>query len=95
MKKLYLFCLIGYLCANPAIAQTIVQLEYFIDSDLESGSRTIVDITPGATVTKGFTVSLAGQPDGLHTLYVRAKDSNGNWSFAVSRPFYKIAATSI
>jgi hypothetical protein len=94
MRRLYLTWVLALWCLS-GLAQNINRLEYFIDTDPGFGNATSVSITSGTTVTKSFNVSLSAVSDGFHTLYVRARDINGNWSFVVSRPFYKIAASSI
>ena len=59
----------------------ITDLEYFIDNDPGVGSATKLDFVKGKkdfTVTK--TINLDNIKDGLHTLFIRTKDENGNWS---------------
>lgn len=64
----------------PAELSDIVRVEYFIDTDPGFGLGTPLSITNGEDVTADFSIDLTGTPDGVHTLYVRAEDSNGNWS---------------
>ncbi len=75
-------------------AQNISEIEYFIDTDPGFGAGTSVSASGGSDVEANFTVPLAGVSNGVHTLYVRAKDSNNNWSLLQSRTFIKGVANS-
>lgn len=67
------------------VAQNVVQGEYFIDTDLGYGNNTLVTFTPSADNTFSFPINLSSYAPGYHKLYVRTKDSNGNWSFTSRR----------
>ena len=74
-----------------AVASDIVKMEYYIDTDPSFGAGANVPIaTPGVDITQSLTVDLSGQGDGLHVLYIRAKDQNGNWSLSHAKPFTKV-----
>ena len=74
-----------------AVASDIVKMEYYIDTDPGFGAGVDVSIaTPGVDITQSLTVDLSGQGDGLHVLYIRAKDQNGNWSLSYAKPFTKV-----
>ena len=70
-----------------ALAQdtTVVQLEYFFDSDYGIGNNTVLNVTPAADGTFPFTASIKNLSVGNHKLYIRTKDSNGKWSFTARR----------
>jgi len=86
-----LFLLLGTLTLS---AQTITQIEYFIDNDPGFGSAEQVSgYSGGSDVTAEFNVPLSILDNGVHTIYVRAKDSDNNWSLLQSRTFIKGVAT--
>ena len=65
----------------------LAQLEYFIDTDPGRGQGTQLPLT-GTTISDStYTLNLAGVSPGIHTLYVRAKDDAGAWSFTQRRVF--------
>lgn len=68
-------------------AQNIVQAEYFINNDPGFGNGTPIPVNPGVDVTLNFHVNTDGLENGLHELFIRAKDENGAWSTVVGRPF--------
>ncbi|KAB2878633.1 hypothetical protein F9K33_12630, partial [bacterium] len=74
---------------GPALPN-VTKLEYFIDNDPGFGAATNVAITPGTNVIQnGIVVDISSVAGGFHTLYVRAKDANGNWSVLNAKAFYK------
>ncbi|RMH71726.1 MAG: hypothetical protein D6675_06020, partial [Gemmatimonadetes bacterium] len=88
MKKepilIYLFSLFF---VSAVLAQDIVQVEYFWDTDPGLGNGTPVSVTADSVVTLQFTP--ADVPEGFHTLYLRAKNETGNWGIPHSHPFFK------
>jgi hypothetical protein len=68
-------------------AQTIVQAEYFIDSsDAGIGKNTFLTLTnPSADGNYDLNINLSGLSIGNHKLYIRTKDSDGNWSITTRR----------
>ncbi|MEQ8474409.1 MAG: hypothetical protein RIC35_24645 [Marinoscillum sp.] len=72
-------------------AQNITQAEYYIDDDDGIGMNTSIPVSVSATaVTLDFNVPLTTVDDGIHTLFVRVKDSDGQWSLSAARPFLKL-----
>lgn len=57
-------------------------MEYFIDNDPGYGN--------GHNSPKTLVVPIADLPVGLHKIYFRAKDENGNWSATIKRDFVKL-----
>ncbi|RLD53658.1 MAG: hypothetical protein DRJ05_16085, partial [Bacteroidetes bacterium] len=51
------------------------------------GNGTAIPVSPGIDVTLNFDVNTNGLENGLHILFIRAKDENDNWSTIVHRPF--------
>jgi len=68
-----------------ALSQNVVQGEYFIDADAGFGNNTLVTFTPSADNSFPFTADLTGLQPGYHKLYIRTKDSDGNWSLTTRR----------
>ncbi len=79
-----------------AHAQNITVIEYFFDADPGYGAGTAVAITPAPTITNfTFNVNVTAIADGFHTLFVRTKDANNNWSATFSRPIYKLSSSAL
>ena len=70
----------------------IEEAEYFIDAVGATGTGTALAADDGAfdesveQVTA--TIAVAGLDPGVHTMYVRGKDENGNWGAVSARNFY-------
>lgn len=73
---------------------TIVYGEYFIDSDPGRGSGTQFDLSAGALIDEAVTVNLDSTSVGLHTLYVRVRDSNNQWSISQTRSFIRLPSVA-
>ncbi len=84
--KLHFKLFLVALLIIPALAQpselTITAAEYFFDTDPGVGLATPIAITPDSQVIIFEDVSAAGLSPGLHTLYLRMRDSRGIWSQA-------------
>lgn len=78
MKKIIIILLL--LWEGMARAQTIHQLEFFLDTDLGPGNNTFVSVMPGADGSINLTVPMNGRPPGIYQLYFRTKDHNNKWS---------------
>ena len=84
MKNI-LFVAVLLLCSAVTTAQNVVQAEYFIDADA-GGNNTLVTLAnPSADGNYNLNINLAGLGIGYHKLYIRTKDSDGNWSFTARR----------
>lgn len=64
-------------------------LEYFFDEDPGFGKGNQIPIQPGVDVTAAVEIPLEILSEGMHTLYMRARDSNGSWGMIFSRTFLK------
>ena len=85
MKKLFTALLLATQIAI-AQAQTVVQVEYFLDVDASFATGTLIDLTPSVDSTYEITVNLpANISPGYHKLYIRTKNSNGHWSQTIRR----------
>jgi len=67
----------------------ISKLEYFIDTDPGYGAATAVPVSPADNVTKSFNVNLSEVTNGFHSIYVRAQNTEGKWSFVHKALFYR------
>jgi hypothetical protein len=66
--------------------QTVLQAEYFIDTDAGFGNNSLVTLTnPLPDGTYNFNVNLSGSSIGYHKLYLRTKDSDGKWGITTKR----------
>jgi hypothetical protein len=76
--------------SRPAVpvAAPVVAAEYFIDSDPGLGKGTSLPVTTTAGQTGvAAEIATAGLSARFHMLYVRFRDTAGNWSLSESRPF--------
>jgi gliding motility-associated-like protein len=65
--------------------QTIVNAEYFFDTDPGIGLATALTITAGATIDETYTVATNALNPGIHFLYVRVQHINGIWNHYADR----------
>ncbi len=77
-----------------APAANIVKAEYFFDIDPGFGNANNIPVTSGVDVQNlNFNADLSALSQGVHTLYMRSKDANGNWSITNKQILYKPNAT--
>lgn len=62
--------------------------EYFYDADPGVGNGTAISLTPGDSILDTAFTSTIGLLPGLHSLYIRVKDSNNVWSLYEGGSFY-------
>ncbi len=76
------------LIANSNTIKDITAMEYFFDSDPGFGQGTPISIGDMPDISDlNSVISLAGLSKGIHHLFVRSKDSNGQWSHAYESVF--------
>lgn len=76
------------LCAFQSIVMAqYSRVEYFVDTD--PGFDKGISATLPTGDSAQFVVSVTSLTTGLHTLYVRVKNTNGHWSHTASRLFIK------
>jgi hypothetical protein len=76
---------------NEELPVNIVAYEWFIDDDPGFGNATGEDlVAPVAQLTKIVPVDVSGLPQGLHRMYVRVLDSDGNWSITQHQTFIRV-----
>lgn len=79
------------LCPGIASAQLITEAEYYFNTDPGQGQATPVAITPGQTEVDlvidvpGSAIAALGP--GLHRVWSRVRDENGQWSESLARTF--------
>ncbi|MBD2700500.1 hypothetical protein IC229_07630 [Spirosoma sp. BT702] len=80
------------LTVSPTVLANIVKAEYFFDTDPGFGSGTAIAVSPASNLNNiSFTADVTALATGFHNLYIRFRDSNGNWSHTPTRTFYKEA----
>ncbi len=72
---------------TPDQPTEIIAAEYFFDSDPGFGNATPCPFTPSGDLDENFIISVVGLEDGEHTLYIRALDSDGQWSLTHTQTF--------
>jgi Secretion system C-terminal sorting domain len=82
---------------DKTAAVNINKVEYFTDTDPGFGNGTDVPITPGNPIINLIIpVDISALTNGIHNIYVRSKDDQGNWSLTNRWLFFKdIAAGNI
>jgi len=73
-----MFCMVCTTCLLEA--QTLKQVEYFIDTDKGIGKNTKLNLAVSGDSSYQLTIDVSKISTGFHKLYVRAKDSKGKWS---------------
>jgi hypothetical protein len=74
----------------PVLGQNMEVIEYFFDNDPGYGSGISIPITSASNISNlSFNVDISNLNTGLHILYVRSKNSVGEWSLTNQSHFYK------
>ncbi len=70
------------ICCLQAMAQpNITRVEYFFNTDPGMGNGNPIPISPSANVANITTpINIAGLAPGLHTLFIRSRNTDGKWS---------------
>lgn len=91
MTSTLVFTKMNVLSGNPYVISKINKLEYFFDDDPGFGSGTDVPVTSGTDLSNVvFNANVAALSNGMHTLYVRSRDSLGQWSMSNMLQFAKV-----
>lgn len=90
MLKRYLVFIFCFLVVYISKAQEIQRLEYFFNADPGFGAGSPLTFSVGEKVESDFTVPLTGLETGMHEVFVRALDTEGNWSHTASQIFSSI-----
>ncbi len=87
--KLFFCVFIGSVILNhKVLAQDLVGLEYFIDSDLGVGQGVYVPISSSELLDTSISVSLSELSEGPHIMGFRVVNNFGKWSLYETRFFY-------
>lgn len=70
------------------------RLEYFFNADPGYGQGTPLEIISEVAFSKSYTLPMAGLNSGINTLFIRAENKAGNWSFVERRTFYVLDGSS-
>jgi len=85
-KKLSYIIILLLLVGSGVQAQTITELEYFFNTDPGVGAATsITTFTSDSEITFTGDINASSLPKGIHTLFIRAKDSDDNWGLPVKK----------
>ncbi len=82
---LLVFIAIG---SNYSLAQTLVNAEYFFNTDPGVGNATSLSIPGNEEVDTELTISTDGLTQGMHTLFVRVQNSEGEWGIPMKKLIY-------
>jgi Ig-like domain CHU_C associated/Secretion system C-terminal sorting domain len=74
------FFIIPLLFLGNLYAQPLTNGEYFFDQDPGPGNGTAINFSKTDTLDQNLSISLAGLSFGAHQLYIRLRDSLGQWS---------------
>ena len=75
---------------DRAPSANVNRVEYFVDTDPGFGNATTVSISAASNIPDiSFTVDVTGLTNGMHNIFVRSKDNNGNWSLVNKWLFFK------
>jgi len=88
MKHL-MFLFVGIMLFFHVNAQNINRLEYSVDIDPGIGNATPVSFANESMDEYSFSVDLNALDEGIHKLYYRVRDTQGNWSHTYNRVFVK------
>ena len=81
---------------NFGLPVNIITAEYFIDTDPGFGNATNITITPGLNLSNNtFSIPVSPIMQGVHTLFLRSMDANGNWSVTNPHVFYNFGSSLI
>ncbi|HAH52351.1 MAG TPA: hypothetical protein DCL80_14305, partial [Balneola sp.] len=73
------------LLASPLMGQAVTQLEYFFDADPGFGNGTSISVTEvDGEVNYEGSIMTSSLSRGLHTLFIRAKNSDDEWGLTIS-----------
>lgn len=78
-----------YVSASSVGSSTnVAEVEYFFDTDPGYGNGDQITLTPAGSIDMSALISTSSLSLGFHTLFVRAKDSDGFWGMVKYQVFY-------
>jgi|GEM_PF-3471774 len=72
-----------------ATNQPISIIEYYFDTDPGYGKANALNFNPALEVEVTVSLDVSSLPIGIHQLFIRAKDIEGQWTTTKSHTFYK------
>lgn len=85
MKKIIYIILFWFLAFNCHAQNNVTQVECFVDIDLGVGLNPTINVNfPDSDITQSLNIVMPLSP-GYHKLYLRTRDSAGNWSQTAKR----------
>lgn len=91
MSNVVTFAKVQSLYPNGYTANNINKAEYFYDTDPGLGNGTDIPVTAGTNISGLVAnVNVASLHGGMHTLYLRTRDVNGQWSITNTMNFVKV-----
>jgi gliding motility-associated-like protein len=84
----------SFYIANVGVGENIVKFEYFFDTDPGFDNGTSAAVAPPSPVVTNQDIfaDVSSLSIGTHTIYVRAKDSGGEWTQVMTGSFLVTAA---
>ncbi|MEM6517623.1 MAG: hypothetical protein AAF688_15685, partial [Bacteroidota bacterium] len=84
MKKLLCF---SFVLSFGFVFAQITAAEYFFDTDPGVGNGSSLSVS-GNTIDQDFSIPTTGLSEGIHKLYIRLINDNGQWSLYDNNVFY-------
>ncbi|HPS62428.1 MAG TPA: M6 family metalloprotease domain-containing protein [Bacteroidales bacterium] len=75
---------------GDATSQFLQRGEYFIDMDPGAGNGTPLAFSSGPLATTEFNLPLGDLSCCIHSLYIRARSTGGQWGMVQAQPFYRL-----
>ncbi len=73
----------------------IIACEYFFDTDPGFGNAVAIPFVPSSNVSDQIlSINISTLSNGFHSLFIRSKDINGNWSISNSSSIFKTSGGS-
>ena len=89
MRRFLVYSILMLCMVLAGHAQTITRYHYWIDqARLNEATQTVA--SPASSIQIDWSPDLTGITEGLHTLYYRVQDSNGEWSVPHSWDFFVV-----
>lgn len=91
MTNTFYFAKVQALSSNSNSVSNINKMEYFYDIDPGFGNGTDIPVTASSTISSLLiSVNVASLSNGVHTLFIRSRDSLGKWSMTNNLYFAKV-----
>jgi hypothetical protein len=71
-----------------AINSSIIEAEYFIDTDPGIGNGIQIPLTSGTQINHQMSIDISAVTPGFHYLHIRSKNTEGIWGHYQGRMFY-------